>query len=58
MSCTPNNYISVIDLTTMEVVKKPDIGRRSDGYDGCFKIIQSSRASFPINSDLLFLNEE
>jgi len=30
MSCTPN-YVSVIDLTTMEVVKKPDNGGGPNG---------------------------
>ncbi|MFP3594165.1 YncE family protein [Chryseobacterium sp. SIMBA_038] len=31
MSCTPNNSVSVIDLNTMEVIKKLDIGGRPDG---------------------------
>lgn len=31
ISCTPNNFVSVIDLNTMETVKKLDIGGRPDG---------------------------
>ena len=55
MSCTPNNYISVIDLATMEVIKPRISAEDRMGLRWLFK---SSRASFPINSDLLFLNEE
>jgi len=31
VSCTPNNYISVVDLATQEVIKKLEIGGRPDG---------------------------
>ena len=31
ISCTPNNSVSVIDLKTMEVIQKLDIGGRPDG---------------------------
>ena len=31
MSCTPNNSVSVIDLKSMEVIQKLDIGGRPDG---------------------------
>lgn len=31
ISCTPNNFVSVIDLKSMEVIKKLDIGGRPDG---------------------------
>lgn len=30
MSCTPNNFVSVVDLNTMEVIQKLDIGGRPD----------------------------
>lgn len=31
ISCTPNNLVSVIDLKTMEIIQKLDIGGRPDG---------------------------
>jgi len=31
ISCTPNNFITVIDLKTQEVIKKLEIGGRPDG---------------------------
>ncbi|MFC3161286.1 hypothetical protein SAMN05443633_101361 [Chryseobacterium arachidis] len=31
LACTPNNSVSVIDLSKMEVVRKLDIGGRPDG---------------------------
>ncbi|MCS3529504.1 YncE family protein [Chryseobacterium sp. JUb7] len=31
MSCTPNHFVAVIDLNTMEVINKLDIGGRPDG---------------------------
>lgn len=31
ISCTPNNSVSVVDLKTMEVIQKLDIGGRPDG---------------------------
>ena len=27
ISCTPNNYVSVIDLTSRKVIKKLEVGR-------------------------------
>lgn len=31
ISCTPNNFVTVVDLKTMEVIQKLDIGGRPDG---------------------------